>query len=222
MGNQFGDKLLKLSNLLANPQETSFQRRIISNCNQLSLLVKDGSEKKVGYFDDEFEKLFPDITERMQVLDFLIYLPDDILTKVDRASMKHSLEVRVPFLDNNVIDHAFGLDKKHKMKNNEGKLILKKLLKNFLPSSLINRPKMGFGIPLGKLMKNNFSEKIEHYIYSKNVEKQNIYEVDYIRRLWEEHKSGRRIGNSYCGIFLFFKCGLNIGKIIVEKNYFYN
>ncbi len=191
-GNQFGDKLLKLSNLLANPQETSFQRRIISNCNQLSLLVKNGSEKKVGYFDDEYEKLFPDITERMQVLDFLIYLPDDILTKVDRASMNHSLEVRVPFLDNNVIDHAFGLEKKYKIKNNEGKLILKKLLKNFLPSSLVNRPKMGFGIPLGNLLKKNFSEKIEHYIYSKNIENQNIYEISHIRRLWEEHKSGKR------------------------------
>ena len=149
----------------------------------------------------------------MQVLDFLIYLPDDILTKVDRASMNHSLEVRVPFLDNNVIDHAFGLEKKYKIKNNKRKLILKKLLKNFLPSSLINRPKMGFGIPLGKLMKIIF-RKIEHF-YSKNVEKQNIYEVDYIRRLWEEHKVEEEIGN-LLGI-LFFKCGLNIGKIIVEK-----
>ena len=191
-GNQFGDKLLKLSTLLTNPQEMSFQRRIISNCNQLSLLLKDGAEKKVGYFDDEYEKLFPDITKRMQVLDFLIYLPDDILTKVDRASMNHSLEVRVPFLDNNVIDHAFSLEKKHKIKNNEGKLILKKLLKNFLPSSLINRPKMGFGIPLGKLLKKNFSEKIEYYIYSKNIENQNIYEINYIRKLWKEHKSGTR------------------------------
>ena len=54
-GSQFGDKLLKLSNLLTNPQETSFQRRIISNCNQLSLVVKDGSEKKVGYSDDELK-----------------------------------------------------------------------------------------------------------------------------------------------------------------------
>ena len=128
----------------------------------------------------------------MQVLDFLIYLPDDILTKVDRASMNHSLEVRVPFLDNNVIDHAFGLEKKYKIKNDEGKLILKKLLKNFLPSSLVNRPKMGFGIPLGNLLKKNFSEKIEYYIYSKNIENQNIYEINYIRRLWEEHKSGKR------------------------------
>ena len=191
-GSQFGDKLLKLSNLLTNSQETSFQRRIISNCNQLSLVVQDGSEKKVGYSDDEYEKLYPDITERMQVLDFLIYLPDDILTKVDRASMNHSLEVRVPFLDNNVIDHAFGLEKKHKIKNDEGKLILKKLLKNFLPSSLVNRPKMGFGIPLGNLLRKNFSEKIEHYIYSKNIENQNIYKIDYIRKLWEEHKSGKR------------------------------
>ncbi len=111
-GKQFGDKLLKLSSLLTNKDETSFQQRIISNCNDLSDLLYEKEEKKVDYFDKKYETLFKDTTFRMQVLDFLIYLPDDILTKVDRASMNNSLEVRVPFLDNNVIEHAFSLEKK--------------------------------------------------------------------------------------------------------------
>ena len=70
---------------------------------------------KKTFFDKKYETLFKDTTFRMQVLDFLIYLPDDILTKVYRASMNNSLEVRVPFLDNNVIEHAFSLEKKNKM-----------------------------------------------------------------------------------------------------------
>ena len=204
-GKQFGDKLLKLSNLLVNKEETSFQQRIISNCNDLSELVYNKEEKKVDYFDERYESLFKDITFRMQVLDFLIYLPDDILTKVDRASMNSSLEVRVPFLDNNVIEHAFLLQKKNKIKGSEGKLILKKILKNFLPDSLINRPKMGFGIPLDNLIRENFSDKIEYYLNSKLVKDQNIYNIEYFCMLWNEHKNKKRNWQFLLWNFLVFQ-----------------
>ena len=129
----------------------------------------------------------------MQVLDFLIYLPDDILTKVDRASMNNSLEVRVPYLDNNVVEHAFFLEKKNKIKGSEGKLILKKILGTFLPDSLINRPKMGFGVPLDNLIRENFTDKIEYYLNSKIVKDQNIYNLKYFKKLWKEHKDKKKL-----------------------------
>ena len=204
-GKQFGDKLLKLSSLLTNKDETSFQQRIISNCNDLSDLLYEKEEKKVDYFDKKYETLFKDTTFRMQVLDFLIYLPDDILTKVDRASMNNSLEVRVPFLDNNVIEHAFSLKKKNKIKGSEGKIILKKVLKNFLPDSLINRPKMGFGIPLDNLIRENFSDKIEYYLNSKIVRDQNIYNLEYFNILWSEHKDKKRNWQFLLWNFLVFQ-----------------
>ena len=204
-GKQFGDKLLKLSSLLTNKDETSFQQRIISNCNDLSDLLYEKEEKKVDYFDKKYETLFKDTTFRMQVLDFLIYLPDDILTKVDRASMNNSLEVRVPFLDNNVIEHAFSLEKKNKIKGSEGKIILKKVLKNFLPDSLINRPKMGFGIPLDNLIRENFSDKIEYYLNSKIVRDQNIYNLEYFNILWSEHKDKKRNWQFLLWNFLVFQ-----------------
>ena len=204
-GKQFGDKLLKLSSLLTNKDETSFQQRIISNCNDLSDLLYEKEEKKVDYFDKKYETLFKDTTFRMQVLDFLIYLPDDILTKVDRASMNNSLEVRVPFLDNHVIEHAFSLEKKNKIKGSEGKIILKKILKNFLPDSLINRPKMGFGIPLDNLIRENFSDKIEYYLNSKIVRDQNIYNLEYFNKLWSEHKDKKRNWQFLLWNFLVFQ-----------------
>ena len=204
-GKQFGDKLLKLSNLLINNEETSFQQRIISNCNDLTPLVYEKKEKKVDYFEKRYESLFNDTTFRMQVLDFLIYLPDDILTKVDRASMNNSLEVRVPYLDNNVVEHAFFLEKKNKIKGSEGKLILKKILGTFLPDSLINRPKMGFGVPLDNLIRENFTDKIEYYLNSKIVKDQNIYNLKYFKKLWKEHKDKKRNWHFLLWNFLVFQ-----------------
>ena len=204
-GKQFGDKLLKLSNLLINNEETSFQQRIISNCNDLTPLVYEKKEKKVDYFEKRYESLFNDTTFRMQVLDFLIYLPDDILTKVDRASMNNSLEVRVPYLDNNVVEHAFFLEKKNKIKGSEGKLILKKILGTFLPDSLINRPKMGFGVPLDNLIRENFTDKIEYYLNSKIVKDQNIYNLKYFKKLWKEHKDKKRNWQFLLWNFLVFQ-----------------
>ncbi len=204
-GKQFGDKLLKLSNLLDNSDETAFQKRIISNCNDLSDYLYLDTEKNVKYHDSDYELLYSDIVKRMQVLDFSTYLPDDILTKVDRASMYNSLEVRVPFLDNTVIDHAFRMEKKHYIEKSNGKVILKKVLKNFLPNQMIDRPKMGFGIPLGKLLIESFSEKIEYYLNSTKIEKQKIFRIDFYKKLWIEHKSKKRNWQFLLWNFLVFQ-----------------
>ncbi len=204
-GRQFGDKLLKLSNLLDNSDETAFQKRIISNCSDLSNYLHLDKEKNVKYHDCDYELLYSDIVRRMQVLDFLIYLPDDILTKVDRASMYNSLEVRVPFLDNTVIEHAFRMEKKHYIQKSNGKVILKKVLKKFLPNQMIDRPKMGFGIPLGRLLIDSFSEKIEYYLNSTKIEKQKIFRTDFYKKLWLEHKSKKRNWQFLLWNFLVFQ-----------------
>ena len=162
-------------------------------------------EKNVKYHDCDYELLYSDIVRRMQVLDFLIYLPDDILTKVDRASMYNSLEVRVPFLDNTVIEHAFRMEKKHYIQKSNGKVILKKVLKKFLPNQMIDRPKMGFGIPLGRLLIDSFSEKIEYYLNSTKIEKQKIFRTDFYKKLWLEHKSKKRNWQFLLWNFLVFQ-----------------
>ena len=204
-GRQFGDKLLKLSNLLKENQDLLFQQRIISNLNDLSDCVVDPEENTNKYFEKKYKDLFGDTITRMQILDFLTYLPDDILTKVDRASMHYSLEVRVPFLDNNVVEHAWGLEKKYKVASGHGKLILKKILNEYLPKNMIDRPKMGFGIPLDKLLRKFFHNKLEMYLNSNKVKEQNLFNVEYYKVLWNEHKNYKRNWQFLLWNFLMFQ-----------------
>ena len=103
---------------------TAFQR-IVSNYDNLLPILKS-PKKYVNYFDQKYDDSNQNIIEQMQYLDFVTYLPDDILTKVDRASMHSSLEVRVPFLDNDVIQHALSLPIDKKIEGANGKIILEK------------------------------------------------------------------------------------------------
>ena len=91
------------------------------------------------------------------MLDFLDYLPSDVLVKVDRASMRYSLETRAPFLDRRVVEHSWSLNIKTKINRNSGKFILKKILQDFIPDELISRPKQGFSIPLDDWLRNPLS-----------------------------------------------------------------
>ena len=204
-GKQFGDKLIKLSNLIINPDETSFHKRIISNVEDPLKYVNSSREKKNNLFNKDIEKLFPNIIERMQLIDTLTYLPDDILTKVDRASMYNSLEVRVPFLDNNVVKNSWRLKLEQKIKKNEGKIILKKILNKHIPKQLFNRPKMGFGIPLDKILTTELNFLIEDLIFSKEVKNQNIFKIAEYREKWKEHISGKRNWQFLLWNFLVFQ-----------------
>ena len=191
-GKGFGDKLFKLMQVLEEDVESSFQKRIISNYHNLKEILHIENEKNTIIFDKKLEKLFPSMTERMQLIDFITYLPDDILSKVDRASMFYSLEVRVPFLDNKVIEEAWKIPEFKKIKKGEGKIILKKILSNFLPNDLFNRPKMGFGIPLDKILTNNLRDDIEYFLNSYELKKQNLFKLDEYKKKWIEHLSGSR------------------------------
>ena len=191
-GKQFGDKLHKLARLLKESDENKFYERIISNCDDLSELVIKDSELSNKLFDQEINKLFPDLIQRMQIIDTLTYLPDDILTKVDRASMHNSLEVRVPFLDHHIVEYAWQIPQYLKINKGEGKVILKKILEKHLPTKLFNRPKMGFGIPLGKFIENKLKDEINYFLNSSSIKEQGLFKVDSYKKIWEEHLSGKR------------------------------
>ena len=109
-------------------------------------------DKENYLFED---KLFKDldVKEKMMIFDINHYLPGDILTKVDRASMYHSVETRAPFLDKDLVEFSSSISQKQKFKNNSGKIIIKKILMKYCDPKFIHRPKMGFGIPLGNFLK---------------------------------------------------------------------
>ena len=141
------------------------------------------------------EEFRNDLVSRMMIFDTLNYLPNDILTKVDRASMFTSLETRAPFLDHRVFETAWRLKRDLKINsshyNNSSKLILRKILYKYVPQNLIERPKSGFGIPLAKWMRGPLKEWISDLISKEAIEKKGFLDSDKVEKIWKEHLSGK-------------------------------
>ena len=120
------------------------------------------------------------------------YLPDDVLTKVDRASMGCSLEVRAPFLDPNVVDFANALPDRGKLAGREGKRFLKSAFLRKLPDSVLQREKMGFGIPLAEWPRGGLAPHVERLLGKSFLEDQGLFRPGFCDRLWQEHRTGKR------------------------------
>ena len=127
----------------------------------------------------------------IQYLDMKTYLPDDILTKVDRASMAHALEVRVPILDHKFVEWVSGLSPDMKLHGHEGKYIFKKSLESVLPNDVLYRPKMGFGVPLSGWFRNELKQRVRDSILGDRLQDTGIFNRDYLKRLVDEHQSGK-------------------------------
>lgn len=128
--------------------------------------------------------------ELMMYLDSETYLTDDILCKVDRASMSKGLEVRVPFLDKDIYNFSWSLPYRHKINNGVGKIILRNLLNNYVPYDLVLRDKKGFGIPIGDLIKNELRDWAENLLNKQKIEQSNL-NYSKIKNIWKEHLSER-------------------------------
>jgi asparagine synthase (glutamine-hydrolysing) len=137
-----------------------------------------------------FQYADKNIFNGMMIGDFLQYLPDDCLVKTDRASMAHSLEVRVPLLDENILRSSFNIPLKYKVKNGKKKYILKKILKKYLPESLFERPKMGFGLPLDKWLFNEMNDFTMSLLSKNNLLKAELDPYG-VEKIIKHHQSGK-------------------------------
>ncbi len=137
------------------------------------------------YFNSTNES---DYISDMQLTDLKTYLPDDILCKSDRASMYSSLENRSPFLDQDIYDLSNSLPYEMKIKNNRGKYVLKKILKNYVPEKLFNRPKRGFSVPIGDWIRSEMLDWSENLLDIKNIKQYEFLNYNLIQKYWNSHK----------------------------------
>ena len=142
--------------------------------------------------DDDVASLHERIktAERAMLVDTGAYLPDDLLTKVDRASMSVSLEVRVPFLSPEVFEVAWGLRPEDRMRGTEGKWVLRRVLDRILPNHLVDRPKMGFGVPVGDWLRGPLRDWADDMLSPAMVARQGYLDSKEVARRWEAHRSG--------------------------------
>jgi asparagine synthase (glutamine-hydrolysing) len=190
---QFGDKMHKLAGVLAGePEASAFYRQIVSHWADPSALVRNARERPGLLEDARIRSLVPDFVERMQYLDTLTYLPDDILTKVDRASMAVSLEARVPLLDHRVVAFSWSLPPAMKVGNGIGKRLLRRVLDRYVPRDLIDRPKKGFTVPLDRWLRVELRGWAESLLDRRRLERDGILDATAIRQRWTEHLAGKR------------------------------
>lgn len=186
-----GDKLHKLAGVLGGNKD-DFYRHLVSHWKHPNELSVNGREIKTLLDDKSIRGLLPDYVDRMMYLDTLTYMHDDILTKVDRASMDVALEVRVPLLDHRLAEFAWTIPQHMKIRNGQGKWILRQVLNRYVPNELYERPKMGFGVPVGTWLRGPLKEWAGDLLSTSNIKKHGLVNPEYVEKRWNEHLSGDR------------------------------
>lgn len=150
-----------------------------------------------------------DPLSRVQYLDMKTYLVGDILTKVDRASMAHALEVRVPLLDHELVEWISGLPVSLKLRGHDGKYIFKKAMEPYLSDDILYRNKMGFSVPLASWFRGPLRQRVQEALLGKTLAETGIFNMDFLREMVEQHQSGRRDYSASIWTLLMFESFLS-------------
>jgi asparagine synthase (glutamine-hydrolysing) len=200
-----GDKLHKFAEVMAVKKPEEFYQSLVSHWKRPAELVVGGREPMAAFIDPGLHLDLPSFTQRMMYLDALIYLPDDILVKVDRASMGVSLESRVPLLDHRIVEFAWQLPLRMKLRGGKSKWLLRQVLYQYVPATLIERDKMGFGVPLDAWLRGPLREWAEALLEEQRLQREGFFHPQLIRTKWQEHLSGQREWHYYLWDVLMFQ-----------------
>lgn len=185
------DKLLKLASIIDSRSHGEIYRKLTTNFSASHDILGEQIQQQIRKMPF-YELADLDFVHQMMLTDSLTYLPDDILVKVDRASMANSLEVRSPFLNHNVIEYAWRLPLNYKLVDGNSKFILKKILSRYIPESLFNRSKMGFGFPLGQWLCGPLKPWADELLDPELIQSHGYLSPKGVSTLWNEHQSGKR------------------------------
>lgn len=204
----FGDKLHKAARVLASGDLDALYLGLVSHWDDPASVVVGGKEPPTLLTGNAPLLDGLDDIQRMMALDALTYLPDDILVKVDRAGMGVSLEGRVPFLDYRVVEFAWTLPQSLKLRDGVGKWVLRQVLYRHVPKELIERPKMGFGVPIGDWLRGPLRDWAENLLDEVRLRREGYFHPGPVRQRWTEHLSGARNWQYHLWDVLMFQAWL--------------
>lgn len=203
-----GYKAQKFAEMINLTDTRELYESLISHWDDPGSLILDGAERQnsrsaidresPGVLDESF-------VEQMMYYDLVNYLPEDLLTKVDRASMAVSLEVRVPVIDHRVVEFAWSLPLEYKLRNGVTKWVLREVLAKYVPRELFERPKMGFGIPVESWLREDLRDWAEDLLDEGRLRDDGIFACGTVRSVWDEHLSGRMDWHFHLWFILMFQ-----------------
>ncbi|WP_022663498.1 asparagine synthase (glutamine-hydrolyzing) [Paucidesulfovibrio longus] len=202
-----GPKIRWRLDMLGMADFSEFYRFFISHQKHPEDIVLGGAEPPTALTRPD-NRLDTDLFRQMMFWDLVSYLPDDILTKVDRASMAVSLEARVPLLDHRVVEFASRLPTAMNVRGGQGKCVLRDVLYRYVPQNLVERPKVGFGVPIEHWLKNELRDWCESLIGERRLREEGYLDSKMVRRMWDEYLSGQANWHYYLWDVLMFQAWL--------------
>lgn len=187
-----GQKIHLIAEFLAASDREAIYRNLVSYWKQPEAIVIAASEPTTKLSDCQHRAEVTSFVESMMYLDTVTYLPDDVLVKLDRASMGVSLEGRIPLLDHRVVELAWRIPLSMKIRNGRGKWLLRQVLDKYVPKNLIERPKTGFGIPINSWLREPLRDWAEGLLDEKRLQREGFLNPQPIRQKWAEHLAGDR------------------------------
>lgn len=203
-----GEKARKLSEVLTLSSGEAFYRQLTSHWTDPASVVINGQEPITLLTNPAAWPKTDCLEHAMMAMDAQTYMSDDILVKVDRAAMANSLETRTPFLDHRVVELAWSMPLEYKIRDGQGKWLLRQVLYKYVPKELIDRPKAGFGIPLDSWLRGPLKEWAEALLDESRLRREGYFHPAPIRTLWLEHLSGKKNWQYHLWNILMFQAWL--------------
>jgi asparagine synthase (glutamine-hydrolysing) len=204
LNGNLGHKLYKLSEIIDSYDEQKFYHKMLSHYPEHLSIMKNTIDSQSSLSSERIPE-FPTFVQKMMYSDFVTYLPDDVLVKVDRASMSVGLECRVPLLDHRLVEFAWSLPFDMIYREGKVKWPLRQVLDRYVPKNLVERPKMGFGIPVGDWLKDPLRDWCEHLLDKTRLEQEEVFDTQKIQGLWQNHLSGASSQQSLLWSILMFE-----------------